>query len=97
MTDLDLTRFKALSFDCYGTLIDWEAGMAAVLAPWAREQGLDLSDEDLLLAYADNEALAEREAPSARYPDILATAFRRTGDRLGRPVSEEWALRLGNS
>ena len=48
MTDLDLTTYKALSFDCYGTLIDWEAGIAAVLAPWAREQGVDLTDEDLL-------------------------------------------------
>lgn len=96
-TDLDLTKFKALSFDCYGTLIDWETGIAAVLAPWAREQGLDLSDEDLLLAYADNEAAVERETPAALYPDVLATAFRRTGDRLQRPVSEEWAQRLGNS
>ncbi len=97
MTDLDLTSFKALSFDCYGTLIDWEAGIAAVLAPWAREQGLSLTDEDLLLAYADNEASVERETPAALYPIILATAFRRTGDRLGRPVSDEWAQRLGNS
>ena len=53
-TDLDLTQYKALSFDCYGTLIDWEAGIAAVLRPWAREQGLDLDDEELLLAYAGN-------------------------------------------
>jgi len=97
MTDLDLTQFKALSFDCYGTLIDWEAGMAAVLAPWADEQGLDRTDEELLLAYADNEAAVEREAPSARYPEVLAAAFRRTGDQLGRPVSDEWAQRLGNS
>ena len=44
----DLTTFQALSFDCYGTLIDWEAGIAAVLLPWAREQGLDLTDEELL-------------------------------------------------
>jgi putative hydrolase of the HAD superfamily len=97
MTDLDLTTFKALSFDCYGTLIDWEAGIAAILSPWVREQGLDLTDEDLLLAYADNEAAVEREAPSALYPDVLAAAFRRTGDKLGRPVSDEWAQRLGNS
>jgi putative hydrolase of the HAD superfamily len=34
---MDLTAYKALSFDCYGTLIDWEAGIAAVLVPWARE------------------------------------------------------------
>jgi 2-haloacid dehalogenase len=94
---LDLTTYKALSFDCYGTLIDWEAGIAAVLAPWAREQGLDLMDEGLLLAYADNEAAVERETPSALYPEVLAAAFRRTGDELGRPVSGEWAQRLGGS
>jgi putative hydrolase of the HAD superfamily len=97
MTDLDLTEFKALSFDCYGTLIDWEAGIAAVLVPWARQHGLDLSDEELLLAYADNEAAVEREIPTALYPEVLGTAFRRTGDRLGRPVSQEWAQRLGSS
>jgi 2-haloacid dehalogenase len=96
-TDLDLTRYKALSFDCYGTLIEWEAGLVAVLSPWAREQGLDLTDEELLLAYADNEAAVERETPSALYPAVLAAAFRRTGGKLGRPVSDEWAQRLGNS
>ena len=96
-TDLDLTTYKALSFDCYGTLIDWETGIAAVLAPWAREQGLDLSDEELLLAYADNEAAVEEETPSALYPEVLAAAFRRTGDGLDHPVSDEWAQRLGES
>ena len=97
MTDLDLTRFEALSFDCYGTLIDWEAGIAAVLAPWAREQGLGATDEDLLLAYADHEAQVERELPTALYPDVLAEAFRRTGAALGRSVSDSWAGRLGDS
>ena len=94
---VDLTAFKALSFDCYGTLIDWEAGIAAVLVPWAAGQGLDMSDEDLLLAYADNEAAVEREAPTALYPDVLAEAFRRTGAALDRPVNEDWAARLGGS
>jgi putative hydrolase of the HAD superfamily len=96
-SDLDLTRYKALSFDCYGTLIDWETGIAEVLGQWARVQGLDLSDEELLLAYGDHEAAIEREAPTTRYPDVLATAFRRLGDGLGRQVSQEWAQRLGDS
>jgi 2-haloacid dehalogenase len=96
-TDLDLTAFRALSFDCYGTLIDWETGMAAVLGPWAREQGLAASTEDLLLAYGEQEAIVEREAPATRYPDVLATAFRRAGERLGAPVSQEWAQRLADS
>ena len=96
-TDLDLTKFKALSFDCYGTLIDWEVGIANVLGAWAREQQLDLSGEELLLAYSDSEAAAEHDTPAALYPDILADAFRRTADTLGRPVSDEWTQRLGNS
>ena len=96
-TSLDLTTFKALSFDCYGTLIDWEAGISAVLVPWAAEQELDLAEEDLLLAYADNEAAVERETPTALYPEVLAEAFRRTGAILGAPVSDQWAARLGGS
>jgi 2-haloacid dehalogenase len=95
--ELDLTAFKALSFDCYGTLIDWEAGIATILGPWAREQRLDLTDEGLLLAYADHEAAVERETPTALYPQVLATAFRRTGETLGAPVSDAWAQRLRDS
>jgi 2-haloacid dehalogenase len=94
---VDLTGYKALSFDCYGTLIDWEAGIAAVLGPWAREVGLDLDDERLLEAYAGNEATVERDQPTALYPEVLAAAFRRTGEGLGRTVDDAWAERLGGS
>ena len=96
-TSLDLTTFKASSFDCYGTLIDWEAGISAVLVPWAAEQDLDLNEEDLLLAYADHEAAVERDTPTALYPEVLAEAFRRTGATLGAQVSDQWAARLGGS
>jgi 2-haloalkanoic acid dehalogenase type II len=94
---MNLADYDALSFDCYGTLIDWEAGIAAVLAPWAKDVGLDLTDEELLLAYGENEAQAERDTPEALYPVILAEAFRRTGAKLGKPVSDEWAQKLGAS
>ncbi|GIF38850.1 HAD-IA family hydrolase [Actinoplanes xinjiangensis] len=94
---IDLTGFAALSFDCYGTLIDWETGIAAVLAPWAREQGLQLGDDQLLLTYGDHEAAVERRTPAPLYPEVLAEAFRRTGAALGRPVSDEWARRLAGS
>jgi 2-haloacid dehalogenase len=96
-TEFDLANYRALSFDCYGTLIDWETGIAAVLVPWAREQGLEMAREELLLAYGGKEGAVQRETPSALYPDVLATAFRRTGEALGAPVSDEWAARLGGS
>ena len=62
---MNLADYEALSFDCYGTLIDWEAGLSSILARWAREAGLDLTDEQLLVAYAANEESVERENPTA--------------------------------
>ncbi|MFD5822508.1 HAD-IA family hydrolase [Nesterenkonia xinjiangensis] len=93
----DLTAYTTLSFDCYGTLIDWEAGLSSVLAPWAQEQGLELDTEDLLTAYSAQEAAVMREHPSWLYPQVLAEAFRRTGRHLGTAVSDSWAQRLGDS
>jgi 2-haloacid dehalogenase len=81
---VNLGDYDALSFDCYGTLIDWETGLSSILAPWAREAGLELTDEELLVAYANNEAHVEREHPTALYPTILAESFRRIGASLGR-------------
>jgi 2-haloacid dehalogenase len=94
---MDLTRFAALSFDCYGTLIDWEAGMAAVVGPWARRFDASLTDEDVLVAYGVHEAQVEEERPAPLYPDVLREAFRRTGRTLGHPVSEADADALGTS
>ena len=97
MDGLNLADYRALSFDCYGTLIDWEAGIAAVLAPWASEVGLDLDDEQLLLAYGDNEAAVEQETPTARYPEVLARPSAAPATALGAPVDDAWARRLGGS
>lgn len=94
---LDLTDYTALSFDCYGTLIDWEAGIAAVLGPWARRHDPAIGDEQVLVAYAGNEAAVEAEAPATRYPDVLRQAFRRTGRDLGFDVTDADADALGRS
>src|SRR5262249_21634221 len=94
---MQLTHFEAMSFDCYGTLIDWEAGLSAVLAPWAREQGLDLTGEQLLTGYSAIEAAVEADRPADRYPDVLARSMRLLGDRLGAEVTDEQAARLARS
>ena len=92
-----LTEFQAMSFDCYGTLIDWEAGLAAVLTPWARSAGLDLDAEALLAAYSRHEADAEAAHPHEPYPEILARSMRALGNELGSPVSPDDAQRLARS
>ena len=61
--NMKLTNFQALSFDCYGTLIDWEAGIGSVLRAWADRHGVVLSTEELLVAYGRQMAgLLDREA-----------------------------------
>jgi len=92
-----LSDFDALSFDCYGTLIDWEAGIATALRPWAQASGVTLSDEELLTAYAAHEARAEHDHPADLYPQILAQAMRSLGAELGAPVSDAQAAAFGRS
>jgi 2-haloacid dehalogenase len=94
---MDLRDFDALSFDCYGTLIDWETGIAAVLGPWARRRGLALDDETLLMAYGVHEARAEAEAPTELYPAILARSMRALGAEWGVEVSTADADALATS
>ena len=85
---MNFADFDALSFDCYGTLIDWEAGIAAVLRHWADDRGLAMRDEELLAAFSTHEAEAEAEHPATIYPEILARSMRALGAQLGVPVSE---------
>jgi 2-haloacid dehalogenase len=70
VADLDYGRFDALTFDCYGTLIDWEAGILAGLHPVVARRGVEPPDDELLEVYAGFEAAAEA-GPYARYRDIL--------------------------
>jgi 2-haloalkanoic acid dehalogenase type II len=92
-----LGDFDALSFDCYGTLIDWEAGITAVLRPWADAHGLAATDEELLAAYGTHEAQAEADHPAELYPRILARAMRGLGAQLGAPVGDADAEALAGS
>jgi len=94
---MKLTDFEALSFDCYGTLIDWEAGIAAVLRPWAQSHGITVTDEELLTEYSTFEADAEAEHPEELYPQILARSMRALGAHLGASASDEEAAAFASS
>jgi len=94
---MDWKQTKALTFDCYGTLIDWESGILAILRPWAAGRGLKLTDDDLLAAYATAEPVVERQFPTRRYSDLLRDVMRQVGKQLSVDVSEQDASRLARS
>jgi 2-haloacid dehalogenase len=96
MTGLDYGRFEALTFDCYGTLIDWEAGILAALRPVLAARGVSPPDDDLLEAFAGIEAAAEA-GPYLRYRDILALAVRGIAARHGVEPGDAEVAAFGDS
>ena len=84
-----LGDFDALSFDCYGTLIDWEAGITAELASWAQRRSVACRPDELLATFAAHETLVQQAAPAQRYPDVLAETLRQIGQSLGAEVDDE--------
>jgi 2-haloalkanoic acid dehalogenase type II len=86
-----------MTFDCYGTLIDWESGILGALVPWVRQQGGSATDEELLVAFAEAESQVERELPAALYPAILRVVHQRIAERLGIASSAEEAGRFAAS
>lgn len=94
---MDFVDFEALSFDCYGTLIDWEAGILAVLRRWAARHGRELADQDLLDAFSAQETKAEAEHPEELYPEILARTMGGLGAEFGCAVTAEDAEALARS
>jgi 2-haloalkanoic acid dehalogenase type II len=90
---IDFTRIKALSFDCYGTLIDWEAGLRAALGPaFAR-----VSDDGLFAAFAEAESGEQARTPGKPYPLILEAVFRRLAARFAVSVTDDEAGAFGAS
>jgi 2-haloacid dehalogenase len=93
---LDVDRVDALTFDCYGTLIDWEAGLSAAFAPILAVHGIAATGDDVLERYARYEAAAEA-GPYQLYRDVLATGLRGVADELGfTPTSDEIAAFSGS-
>ncbi len=94
--NLDFGQFEALTFDCYGTLIDWEAGIEAGLRQVLGRAVAGTPTDQLLEAYAGAEAELE-SGPYLPYRDILAAAARRVAEQYGLEPSEDALARFGGS
>ena len=92
-----LTDFKVLSFDCYGTLIDWETGMIAALAPLTARIGPGVPRNTILQAHAVHESSQQAQTPTMRYRCLLAVVYKRLAEQFGVPAPYEECVAYGRS
>lgn len=78
---MQLSDFKALSFDCYGTLIDWEAGMLEALRPLRHRAGINA--DEMLGAFGAAEHEAEEAFPALPYSQLLEKVHAGLSERFG--------------
>jgi 2-haloacid dehalogenase len=86
---IDFSRLEVLTFDCYGTLVDWETGILSVLRGVLSAHGVSLSDAEILRFYGDFEAEAE-QGPYREYREVLRSVVRSYGMQFSfAPTAEE--------
>ncbi len=86
------TRIRWMTFDCFGTLVDWQTGFASAVRPIAGDR-----TDDVLHAYHAHEAIVERLKPHRSYKEVLVTAFARAAQECGVPTSAEAARALAEA
>ncbi|HZZ63651.1 MAG TPA: haloacid dehalogenase type II [Roseiarcus sp.] len=94
---MKLTEFKALTFDCYGTLIDWESGIIEALKPLTDKVGRALSRNDILEAHARHESAQQLQTPAKLYRDLLPIIYRRLAEEWRVPVRWTECFAYGRS
>ena len=92
-----LSDFNALTFDCYGTLIDWETGICRAVEPWLERRGVRVTRDQVLAAFAQAEAPQQAATPDLRYPELLARVHDTMAQRFGLAPDAEAAQAFGRS
>jgi 2-haloacid dehalogenase len=93
---LDFSQFEILTFDCYGTLINWEEGILGCMHRILAAHGKDVDDATILQLYGDFEASAEH-GEYRRYRQVLESVVRQFGEQLGFTPTDREARSLAES
>jgi 2-haloalkanoic acid dehalogenase type II len=92
-----LIAYRALTFDCYGTLIDWESGLYEALQPLLRTGAVTRPRDAVLADFARHEAAQQAATPAMLYRDLLAETHRRLSHEWGVSVPESVHVAFGRS
>ena len=80
---LDFNRFEWFSFDCYGTLVDWETGIAMAVSGVLESCGMGMSRTEILGLFANVEPRVQGSDCCLKYRDVLRRVMGLMGSELG--------------
>ena len=80
---IDFGRFKALTFDCYGTLIDWDSGISELVIPWLQEMKSAVPPDLVVSTFALMQARHQQVRPALLYPEVLRRTWRDIEEQFG--------------
>lgn len=93
-----LSDYRVITFDCYGTLIDWETGIWDALQPLITANGRrDVLRAGALRTFAQHESSLQTELPGLPYPEVLARVHRGVAGDFGMLTTEQLDLAFGAS
>lgn len=100
-TPRPITSFNCLTFDCFGTLVDWEGGIWNALAPINKQLPEDHKHRDdrygMLKKLIGHEMVVQKSKPNALYSDVLAETYGELAKELGVEASEDDKTKFGQS
>lgn len=94
---MKLSDYKVLTFDVYGTLIDWESGMIAALKLLTDRVTRTLTRDQILEAHAYHESTTQTQTPAKLYSDLLPVVYKRLAEEWETPVTWEECILYGQS
>ncbi len=97
LTSSEMDRsFDIITFDCYGTLVDWEGGISTAFMEAAAEDGVRLGREEILAAHREVEPQVQGEG-FRTYRDVLTETAKRMALRFGWTIDHPRARFLPES
>lgn len=86
---LRMSDFDAVTFDVYGTLIDWEPSIVEFLANWAAKYGVTATGDELIMSFDRARATIQKERPAHLYPEVLRRCFDRISGEFGVAIDPD--------
>lgn len=94
---IEFDKFKAVTFDCYGTLIDWESGITQLVRPWLNAINPAIPTDLVITSFALHQAKHQQTRPTLLYPEVLARTWKDIERTFGWPENPDHAAKFAAS